>query len=96
MTSTTEPLAATPAQPTRRPLSELVRRWAVFVLLGALFVLFSLREPAFLTLPNVMSVLQAVSVVAIIGVGRRDQRGDTLLRTDRGDDVGPCADIYAL
>ena len=40
MTSTTEPLAATPAQPTRRPLSELVRRWAVFVLLGALFVLF--------------------------------------------------------
>ena len=69
MTSTTEPLAATPAQPTRRPLSELVRRWAVFVLLGALFVLFSLREPAFLTLPNVMSVLQAVSVVAIIGVG---------------------------
>ncbi|WFU78190.1 ABC transporter permease [Bradyrhizobium sp. CIAT3101] len=69
MTATTEPLAATPARPVTQSFFERVRRWAVFALLAGLIVVFSLREAAFLTLPNVMSVLQAVSVVAIIGVG---------------------------
>ena len=52
-----------------QPLSQLIRRWAVFALLLGLIVVFAAEEPAFQTLPNVMSVLQAVSVVAIIGVG---------------------------
>jgi simple sugar transport system permease protein len=42
---------------------------AVFALLAGLCVFFSIQEPAFHTVPNLMSILQAVSVVAIIGVG---------------------------
>ncbi len=45
------------------------RRVAVFILLGALLLAFSLAEPAFHGVPNLMSILQAVSVVAILGVG---------------------------
>ena len=45
------------------------RKSAVFVLLAAMLVGFSLAEPAFLGLGNFMSVLQAVSVVAILAVG---------------------------
>jgi simple sugar transport system permease protein len=69
MTIATERLPATPARPTMQPLAQLIRRWAVFALLVGLISVFSLQQEAFLTLPNVMSVLQAVSVVAIIGVG---------------------------
>jgi simple sugar transport system permease protein len=69
MTIATEPLSALPGSRTTQPLAQLIRRWAVFALLFGLIAVFSAQEPAFLTLPNVMSVLQAVSVVAIIGVG---------------------------
>ena len=50
-------------------LAGWVRRYAVFVLLAAMVVVFSTAEPAFLGVNNAMSVLQAVSVVAILAVG---------------------------
>src|SRR5271157_3359438 len=50
-------------------LSGLVRRYAVFLLLAGMIVVFSIAEPAFLGLANFMSVLQGVSVVAILAVG---------------------------
>lgn len=48
---------------------EFVRRGAVFFLLLALVIIFSLAQPAFININNLMSILQAVSVVAIIGAG---------------------------
>lgn len=50
-------------------LSGLVRRYAVFLLLAGMIIVFSSAEPAFLGLANFMSVLQGVSVVAILAVG---------------------------
>jgi simple sugar transport system permease protein len=46
-----------------------IRRGAIFLLLAVLFVGFTLAEPAFIHFGNLMSVLQAVSVVAILGAG---------------------------
>ncbi|MET0746934.1 MAG: ABC transporter permease [Rhizobium sp.] len=46
-----------------------VRSGAVFILLAGLIVTFSIAQPAFINLPNLMSILQAVSVVAILGAG---------------------------
>ncbi len=48
---------------------ELARRFALFVLLGAMLVGFWLAQPAFINSANLFSILQAVSVVAILGVG---------------------------
>jgi simple sugar transport system permease protein len=53
----------------RRRFGGLLRRGSVFLLLALLVVVFSTAEPAFLGLANFMSVLQAVSVVAILAVG---------------------------
>ncbi|CCM78193.1 ABC transporter permease [Rhizobium mesoamericanum] len=47
----------------------LLRSGAVFILLGAMLVGFTLAEPAFFNIGNLMSILQAVSVVAILGAG---------------------------
>ena len=49
--------------------SAQVRRYAIFGLLLAMLAGFGLAEPAFWSLGNAMSVLQAVSVVAILGIG---------------------------
>ena len=46
-----------------------IRRYALIALLFAMLVGFGLAEPAFWSVGNAMSVLQAVSVVAILGVG---------------------------
>jgi simple sugar transport system permease protein len=46
-----------------------VRAGAVFILLAALIVIFTIAQPAFINLNNLMSILQAVSVVAILGAG---------------------------
>lgn len=46
-----------------------IRRYAIFLVLGLLIVLFEVQEPAFLRVDNLFSVLQAVSVVALLGVG---------------------------
>ncbi|MFJ6321727.1 MULTISPECIES: ABC transporter permease [unclassified Rhizobium] len=50
-------------------LKELVRRGAVFFLLFVLILIFSFAQPVFININNLMSILQAVSVVAIIGAG---------------------------
>ena len=50
-------------------LQSLIGKSAVFILLAALLVGFSLAQPAFININNLMSILQAVSVVAIIGAG---------------------------
>jgi len=57
-----------PASNTVSP-QEFVRRGAVFLLLLALVIIFSFAQPAFININNLMSILQAVSVVAIIGAG---------------------------
>lgn len=47
----------------------ILRSGAVFILLAVLAVVFALAQPAFINLNNLMSILQAVSVVAILGAG---------------------------
>ncbi len=70
----TAPAAALPAQvtdaaPRRVAVARLIRQSALFVLLAILGVGFTLAEPAFINIANLMSVLQSVSVVAILGAG---------------------------
>jgi len=57
--------------PARRAstLSETSRRYALFVLLALMLVGFWWAQPAFINSANLFSILQAVSVVAILGVG---------------------------
>lgn len=62
-----------PSVPSTRPapaaLGHRLRQIAVFAVLFALALLFASEEPAFATVQNLLSVLQSVAVVAIIGVG---------------------------
>lgn len=53
----------------RGSLGAALRAGAVFLLLGLMVVGFALAEPAFINISNLMSILQAVSVVAILGAG---------------------------
>ncbi|HMQ73487.1 MAG TPA: ABC transporter permease, partial [Rubrivivax sp.] len=46
---------------------EVLRAGAVFILLAAMLVGFTVAQPAFIGINNLMSILQAVSVVAILG-----------------------------
>ncbi|MBN9057415.1 MAG: ABC transporter permease [Rhizobiales bacterium] len=48
---------------------EFLRAGAVFILLFVLVAGFTAAQPAFITINNLMSILQAVSVVAILGAG---------------------------
>jgi simple sugar transport system permease protein len=50
-------------------LQAVIGKSAVFILLAALLIGFSLAQRAFININNLMSILQAVSVVAIIGAG---------------------------
>lgn len=52
-----------------RSLKDVIRTSAVFILLAIMIVGFSAVQPAFLSFNNFMSILQAVAVVAILGVG---------------------------
>jgi len=61
-----EPVAASGGA---RRVGGFLRRGSVFLLLALLVVVFAAAEPAFLGVANFMSVLQAVSVVAILAVG---------------------------
>ena len=45
------------------------RRYALFVLLGAMLIGFWSAQPAFINSANLFSILQSVAVVAILGVG---------------------------
>lgn len=70
MVDGTEQIAKKPTYPaTAESLRNAIRRGAVFLLLAALIIGFSLAQPAFISINNLMSILQAVSVVAIIGAG---------------------------
>jgi simple sugar transport system permease protein len=53
----------------RASLASIARKSGLFVLLAVMIVGFWLAEPAFLNINNLLSVLLAVSVVAILGVG---------------------------
>lgn len=50
-------------------LGSILRAGAVFILLGLMVIGFTYAEPAFINIGNLMSILQAVSVVAILGAG---------------------------
>lgn len=72
MTSIDTQTSATGTGTRRIPLDRLrilVRNSTVFILLAAMIIGFSIAQPAFINLANQMSILQAVSVVAILGAG---------------------------
>lgn len=50
-------------------LGRWLRRYAIFIVLLAMIVLFESQEPAFLHIDNIFSVLQAIAEVALLGVG---------------------------
>jgi simple sugar transport system permease protein len=56
---------------TRRSVAirERIAQVAIFVLLAGLIILFQSKEPSFLDIANVFSIMQAVSIVALLGVG---------------------------
>ena len=57
----------------RAPIGLVLRdatiRYGVFALLAAMLAIFQLNEPAFLSVNNIFSILQAVAIVALLGVG---------------------------
>lgn len=66
------PTASVREFPTQRrtvPLIERIAQVAIFVLLAGMIALFQSREPAFLNVANLFSILQAVAIVALLGVG---------------------------
>jgi len=67
-TAQQETVTATSAK-TGDGLREILRSGAVFILLAAMMIGFSIAQPAFININNLMSILQAVSVVAILGAG---------------------------
>lgn len=62
------PAPAAGPHPVHR-LGDIVRDGAIFILLAAMMVGFTLAQPAFIGINNLMSILQAVAVVAILGAG---------------------------
>ncbi|WP_321915550.1 ABC transporter permease [Paraburkholderia sp. J11-2] len=53
----------------RRGLFVALERAGLLIVLAALVVIFTVREPAFLNIANLFSILQAVSIVALLGIG---------------------------
>ncbi|TCW84209.1 sugar ABC transporter permease [Burkholderia sp. SRS-46] len=50
-------------------LRETLERTGILLVLALLVVVFAAREPAFLNLDNLFSILQSVSIVALLGIG---------------------------
>ena len=50
-------------------IGQALRRYAIFIILAGLIVVFDTAEPAFLRVNNLFSVLQSVAVVALLGIG---------------------------
>jgi simple sugar transport system permease protein len=74
MKNGTSSFAQTVAPATRpRPFSQRVRdyleRTGIVVVLVVLVAIFAVKEPAFLNIDNLFSILQAVSIVALLGIG---------------------------
>jgi simple sugar transport system permease protein len=53
----------------RTALRERLAQAAIFILLAGLVILFQSKEPSFLDVANIFSIMQAVSIVALLGVG---------------------------
>jgi simple sugar transport system permease protein len=50
-------------------IGQFLRQYAIFLILAVLILFFQSREPAFLRINNLFSVLQSVAVVALLGIG---------------------------
>jgi simple sugar transport system permease protein len=61
--------AAQRVRPTLRNLRDQLERTGILLVLAILIAVFATREPAFLNLDNLFSILQAVSIVALLGIG---------------------------
>jgi simple sugar transport system permease protein len=64
-----EAAASTHATPLLRRVRDHLERTGIVVVLTILVAVFAIREPAFLNLDNLFSILQAVSIVALLGIG---------------------------
>lgn len=75
MPKSATPAVAPDAPPTRPALPASARlragleRTGILLVLAALVVVFTVNEPAFLNVDNLFSILQAVSIVALLGIG---------------------------
>ncbi|WP_425125650.1 ABC transporter permease [Burkholderia cepacia] len=58
-----------PALPASARLRAGLERTGILLVLAALVVVFTVNEPAFLKVDNLFSILQAVSIVALLGIG---------------------------
>ncbi|KVN55776.1 ABC transporter permease [Burkholderia stagnalis] len=52
-----------------RRVRETLERTGILLVLALLVAVFAAREPAFLNLDNLFSILQSVSIVALLGIG---------------------------
>ncbi len=66
--SSTAPRASARPRPAVS-IRDLTIRYGIFVLLVVLMAVFQWNEPAFLRINNIFSILQAVAIVALLGVG---------------------------
>jgi simple sugar transport system permease protein len=57
------------ARPASRRVRDLLERTGIVVVLAILIAIFAIKEPAFLNIDNLFSILQAVSIVALLGIG---------------------------
>lgn len=57
------------AQSALRRFRDHLERTGILLVLAILIVVFAVREPTFLNIDNLFSILQAVSIVALLGIG---------------------------
>ncbi|CAB3730064.1 Ribose import permease protein RbsC [Paraburkholderia sediminicola] len=57
------------AQSAWRSVRDHLERTGILLVLAILIAVFAIREPAFLNIDNLFSILQAVSIVALLGIG---------------------------
>lgn len=62
-------VTGTRSSPALRGLREHLERTGILLVLATLIAVFAIKEPAFLNVDNLFSILQAVSIVALLGIG---------------------------
>ncbi|WP_341317654.1 ABC transporter permease [Paraburkholderia sp. IMGN_8] len=62
-------VSGTRSRPALRGLREHLERTGILLVLAILIAVFAIKEPAFLNVDNLFSILQAVSIVALLGIG---------------------------
>jgi simple sugar transport system permease protein len=67
--ATNESPASAPAPRRRLGALALLERSGILAVLAVLVAVFAAKEPAFLNVANLFSILQAVSIVALLGIG---------------------------